>query len=68
VRLNVVIEAPVEAMNAVIAKSEMVRHLLDNGWLHLWAIGEDGRIAMKYVGDLDWRPAAAVLGGAEVTA
>jgi len=61
-RLNIVIEAPVEAMNTVIAKSEMVRHLLDNGWLHLWAIGEDGRIAMKYAGAMEWRQAAEAIG------
>jgi hypothetical protein len=65
VRLNVVIEAPVDAMNAVIEKSEMVRHLLDNGWLHLFAIGEDGRVAKKYDGGFAWRPVADVLAPAE---
>ncbi|MFW5679210.1 MAG: YbcC family protein [Pseudomonadota bacterium] len=57
-RLNVVIEAPIEAMNAVIAKHEMVRQLVDNGWLHLFAMDGSGRIAQRYVGGLDWEPIA----------
>jgi uncharacterized protein YbcC (UPF0753/DUF2309 family) len=61
-RLNVVIEAPREAMNAIIAKHEHVRHLLDNGWLHLWAMDERGTLAWKYAGGLTWDavPAAEV--------
>jgi uncharacterized protein YbcC (UPF0753/DUF2309 family) len=58
-RLNVVIEAPIEAMNAVIARHEMVRHLLDNGWLHLFAMDGSGRITRRYTGDLAWQPIAA---------
>ena len=41
-RLTVVIEAPVEAIERVIRRHEMVQKLLDNGWLHMLAIeGED---------------------------
>lgn len=36
VRLTVVIEAPQERINAVLNKHEGVRHLVENGWLHLW--------------------------------
>ena len=54
VRLAVLIEAPVDAMNAVIAKHEAVRHLLDNGWLYLFAIGDDGRVSHRYAGGLEW--------------
>lgn len=54
VRLNVVIEAPIEAINDVIARHESVRHLVDNGWLHLFAMDGQGRIARRYVGNLDW--------------
>jgi hypothetical protein len=55
-RLNVMIEAPTEAMNGIIEKHEMVRHLLDNGWLHLYAIDDEGRLAQKYDGGLQWKP------------
>ena len=37
-RLSVFIEAPRDAIDAVIAASETVRHLVDHGWLHLLAI------------------------------
>jgi uncharacterized protein YbcC (UPF0753/DUF2309 family) len=59
VRLNVVIEAPIEAMNAVIAKHEGVRDLLDNGWLHLYAMDERGAVAHRYAGGLAWEPVSA---------
>jgi uncharacterized protein YbcC (UPF0753/DUF2309 family) len=53
-RLNVIIEAPIEAMSDVLARHEGVRDLCDHGWVHLWAMGEDGRVAHRYVGDLRW--------------
>lgn len=35
-RLTVVIDASAEAIGRVIAGHEVVRELVDNGWLHLW--------------------------------
>ena len=35
-RLTVVIDAPAAAIERVVMKHEVVRQLLDNGWLHLW--------------------------------
>jgi len=55
-RLNVVIEAPLEAMNDVLAKHDDVRELLDHGWLHLWAMDDEGRVAHRYAGSLSWQP------------
>jgi uncharacterized protein YbcC (UPF0753/DUF2309 family) len=55
-RLSVMIEAPVEAMNAVIAKHESVRQLVDNGWLHLFAIDRSGAVSQRYAGGLRWVP------------
>ncbi|HKK06690.1 MAG TPA: DUF2309 domain-containing protein [Gammaproteobacteria bacterium] len=43
-RLSVFIEAPQDAMDDVIARHELVRQLVENGWLHLFAIGEDGGV------------------------
>jgi uncharacterized protein YbcC (UPF0753/DUF2309 family) len=54
VRLNVVIAAPIDAMNDVIAKHQMVAHLLDHGWLHLLAMDDDGRVSHRYAGGLAW--------------
>jgi uncharacterized protein YbcC (UPF0753/DUF2309 family) len=53
-RLNVVIEAPIEAMNAVIEGNQMVRDLCNNGWIKLLAMNEDGKISKRYIGNLKW--------------
>jgi hypothetical protein len=31
-----------------------VRQLLDNGWLYLFALDENGKVTHKYAGNLDW--------------
>lgn len=53
VRLNVFLEAPLEAINAVIARSRTVRDLVENGWIHLHAITE-GDVIARYVGHGAW--------------
>ena len=58
-RLSVCIEAPREAMSAILEKHESVRALFDNRWLHLFALDEAGRLAWRYAGDLAWEPVAA---------
>ncbi len=57
-RLNVVIEAPLDAMTRIIEAHEGVRDLLDNGWLHLWAMDAEGRIGHRYAGGLEWERVA----------
>jgi uncharacterized protein YbcC (UPF0753/DUF2309 family) len=54
-RLNVFIEAPIEAMTSIIMKSQTVRELVDNQWLHLWAMDDEGRVAHRYVGGGEWQ-------------
>lgn len=58
-RLNVVIEAPIEAMNAILEKHPGVRALVDNGWLHLYALGAAGAVTHRYAGQLAWEPVAS---------
>ncbi|MFP4436856.1 MAG: YbcC family protein [Chloroflexaceae bacterium] len=53
-RLHVIIEAPIDAMTDIIAKHEQVRQLVDNGWLYLFALDDNGKVAHKYVGGLNW--------------
>lgn len=55
-RLHVLIEAPIPAMTAIIAKHEQVRQLLDNGWLYLFALDDRGVVTHKYAGNLQWEP------------
>ncbi len=67
-RLSVCIEAPREAMTAVLEKHAGVRALFDNKWLHLFAIDDEGKLAWRYAGDLQWEAmadaAASGAGGA----
>jgi uncharacterized protein YbcC (UPF0753/DUF2309 family) len=53
-RLSVVIEAPIEAMNAVLEKHASVRDLCDNGWVQLLAMDDTGRVSHRYTGGLEW--------------
>jgi uncharacterized protein YbcC (UPF0753/DUF2309 family) len=53
-RLSVCIEAPVEAMTAILERHAGVRALFDNRWLHLFAMGASGELAWRYTGNLRW--------------
>ncbi len=43
-RLNVFIEAPESAMDAVLERNDHVRDLVEDEWLHLHSLGADGAI------------------------
>lgn len=53
-RLSVLIEAPREAIDNVLGRHAEVRALFDNRWLHLFALDEEGRMAWRYSGGLQW--------------
>lgn len=53
-RLSVFIEAPREAMTEILGRHVNVRDLFDNGWLHLFALDDQGHMASRYAGDLRW--------------
>jgi uncharacterized protein YbcC (UPF0753/DUF2309 family) len=55
-RLSVCVEAPAEAITAILEKHEGVRDLFDNKWLHLFTLDADGQMAQRYSGDLTWVP------------
>jgi hypothetical protein len=54
VRLKVIIEAPIPAMNAILEKQESVRNLCDNEWIHLFKMDEEGQVSHRYSGNLTW--------------
>lgn len=54
IKLNVIIEAPTSAMNAILENHEPVRNLCDNGWLNLLAMSEEGQVSHRYVGGYAW--------------
>jgi uncharacterized protein YbcC (UPF0753/DUF2309 family) len=53
-RLTVAVEAPREAITAILQRHDGVRALFDNDWLHLFALDEKGRMAFRYDGQGCW--------------
>jgi len=53
-RLSVCIEAPREAMTDILKRHPGVRALFENRWLHLFALDDQGQMAWRYAGDLQW--------------
>jgi uncharacterized protein YbcC (UPF0753/DUF2309 family) len=54
-RLIVCLEAPRDAITAILRRHAAVRMLFDHGWLSLFALDERGHMAWQYAGDLEWR-------------
>jgi hypothetical protein len=59
-RLSVLIEAPRDAILAVLEAHPDVRALFDHGWLHLFAL-KDGAVDARYRPGLGWGDESAVL-------
>ncbi len=57
-RLNAIVEAPAEAMSAIIEKHEGLAALLDNSWLHLFRMDETGAVVECYLPGGGWGPVA----------
>jgi uncharacterized protein YbcC (UPF0753/DUF2309 family) len=53
-RLNVILEAPQRAIEDVIIRHNRVRELIDNAWIHLFQIDEDGNMNRRGI-DKQWR-------------
>lgn len=53
-RLTVLVEAPVAAINVIIEGHEGLRQLVDNGWVHLLALDAGGTVTHRYAGGLAW--------------
>jgi uncharacterized protein YbcC (UPF0753/DUF2309 family) len=62
-RLSVFIEAPETAMDDIIARHDLVRQLVENHWLHLFRIGEDGDVSRRLSGG-GWESISKVLAAA----
>ena len=58
-RLSVLVDAPREAITAIVERHAGLRSLFDHRWLHLFALDERGRMAWRYAGDLRWEPLSA---------
>lgn len=54
-RLNVVIEAPMEAINGILSKHQNIRQLCDHSWITLLRLDENGEISHRYIQDGNWQ-------------
>lgn len=52
-RLSVMVEAPADAVTAILRKHDCVRQLFDTGWLHFFAL-TDLQISARYQAGLKW--------------
>ena len=52
-RLSVFIEAPQAAIDAIITRHDLVRQLVENGWLHLFQISDDGDV-YRHIAETHW--------------
>lgn len=59
-RLTVAVEAPKEAITDILQRQPQVRTLFDSGWLHLFALDDQGQMAWRYERDLAWVSANAL--------
>ena len=57
-RLAVIVEAPEDSIDKVLAKHKGVADLVANDWIHLFAMAGDGRITGCSDGRGGWRPVA----------
>ncbi len=55
-RLSAIIAAPRSMVDTVIQKHQLVRDLVDNRWINLFATEDEGRNFYRYTGECTWQP------------
>lgn len=53
-RLNVFIQAPIDAINTILEKHSNVQDLFDNQWISLFRIDENRKVTQKYFAKRNW--------------
>jgi uncharacterized protein YbcC (UPF0753/DUF2309 family) len=64
-RLTVCIEAPGDAISAILERHDGVRALFENRWLSLFILDERGTLSWRYTGAGNWQACAPGEGGHE---
>jgi len=54
VRLNVIIQAPIDAISKVLDKHDSVKDLCENEWITLFSLNDKGQVEYRYVKDIGW--------------
>ena len=55
-RMSVLVDAPREAISAILERHDGLRSLFTHQWMHLFALNDRGAMAWRYAGDLGWQP------------
>lgn len=58
-RLSVFLEAPQDAIDDIIARHDLVRQMLDHGWMHLFRMDEQGAIEQR-LPEIGWQSPLAM--------
>jgi uncharacterized protein YbcC (UPF0753/DUF2309 family) len=58
-RLHTCIAADTDILDAILERQEHVRHLVENGWIHLIALGADGQLWARRQSDGTWKHAGS---------
>lgn len=58
-RLHACIAADTEILDGILERQDHVRHLVENGWVHLIALGADGKLWSQRQADGTWKQAAS---------
>lgn len=53
-RINVLIEAPIEAINQILNNHPNIKELADNSWITLLHINADGKVTKRYTKNCIW--------------
>jgi uncharacterized protein YbcC (UPF0753/DUF2309 family) len=53
-RLNVIVAAPQDAINAIIQKHTLLKNLFENKWMHLFLMNDDGQVTHQYDQNGQW--------------
>lgn len=59
-RLSVLVDAPREAISAILARHPELRSLFEHRWMHLFALDEQGRMAWRHDHALGWQAMPAI--------
>jgi uncharacterized protein YbcC (UPF0753/DUF2309 family) len=53
-RLHTCVAVEPEVLDAILERQDHLRHLVENGWIHLFAMGADGRLWSQRQSDGSW--------------
>ncbi|CAA6676698.1 MULTISPECIES: YbcC family protein [unclassified Lentimonas] len=57
-RLHACIAADTEVLDSILSRQEHVRHLVENGWIHLISLGANGQQWLRRMPNGEWRAQA----------